>query len=73
VVAVPRLTYTLMNGALAAPLGEVWEDTELQLPRSAPAHFVDAFTGKILQADARRALSGRELFASFPVALLIGR
>ncbi len=73
VVAVPRLSHTLMNGALAAPLGEAWEDTELQLPRSAPVHFVDAFTGKILQADTQRALSGRELFASFPVALLIGR
>src|SRR5205085_1618854 len=47
VVAVTRRTYTLVNGALAAPLGEVWEDTGLQLPRSAAAHFGDAFTGKI--------------------------
>jgi (1->4)-alpha-D-glucan 1-alpha-D-glucosylmutase len=73
VIAVPRLSYTLGKGAQRAPLGEIWEDTELQLPRSAPTYFVDAFSGKVLEADARRVLSGAEVFADFPVALLIGR
>jgi (1->4)-alpha-D-glucan 1-alpha-D-glucosylmutase len=73
VIAVPRLSYTLARGDRRAPLGELWEDTELQLPRPAPTHFVDAFSGNILQADGRRVLSGREVFSDFPVALLIGR
>ncbi|HZR30199.1 MAG TPA: malto-oligosyltrehalose synthase [Terriglobales bacterium] len=73
VAAVPRLSFTLMKGALRPPLGEVWQETELQLPRSAPTYFVDAFTGKVLQTDARRVLSCSEVFAAFPVALLVGR
>ena len=73
VIAVPRLSYTLLKGVRRMPLADVWEDTELYLPRSAPTHFVDAFSGNILQADARRVLSCREVFSDFPVALLIGR
>jgi (1->4)-alpha-D-glucan 1-alpha-D-glucosylmutase len=73
VIAAPRLSYTLAKGARLFPLAEIWEDTELQLPRSATTHFVDAFTGAILEADTRRVLSGREVFAHFPVALLLGR
>ena len=73
VVAVPRLSYALAGGSVRAPLGELWQDTLLQLPRSAPAYFVDAFTGKILDAGAQRTLSCRELFSDFPLALLSGR
>jgi len=73
VVAVPRLSYTLAGGSLQAPLGELWLNTALQLPPGAPTYFVNAFSGKALEAGTQRTLLCRELFADFPVALLAGR
>ena len=72
VIAVPRFSYTLAGGVLRPPVGELWKDTALQL-RSAHTRFVDAFTGKVLEADTQRILLCRELFADFPLALLAGR
>ncbi len=71
VVAVPRLSYTLMNGAIAPPLGDAWEATEIQLP-SRVAELENAITGEVLRPVAR-SLSCREVFARFPVALLVSR
>jgi (1->4)-alpha-D-glucan 1-alpha-D-glucosylmutase len=71
IVAVPRLSFTLAAGALRAPLGELWENTELPVPPQA-AEFMDSvFTGEKIRVTAERTLSGREIFAHFPVALLI--
>lgn len=70
---VPRLSYTLCRGREHAPLGEVWGDTELVLPRNAPDFFANAFTGEVSATSAARTLLCREIFSDFPVALLTGR
>ena len=70
VVAVPRLSYTLTRGAQSPPLGEVWGDTELVLPRSSSSHFLNVLTGQVLRLGPNRSLLCSELFAGFPVALL---
>ncbi|MGZ4817667.1 MAG: malto-oligosyltrehalose synthase [Terriglobales bacterium] len=69
VTAVPRLPYTLFGGDISAE--EVWGDTQIPLPSNAPASFVNVLTGETVQPSSR-ALSCREIFAHFPVALLIG-
>ncbi len=72
VVAVPRLAYTLAAGEMRWPLGDLWSATEIQLPFRA-GEFVNVFTGDVVGAAGTRALSCREVFARFPVALLRGR
>jgi (1->4)-alpha-D-glucan 1-alpha-D-glucosylmutase len=63
-VVVPRLVAKLLGGSEAPD----WGDTALELPgRSA---WRDALSGRTLPAASR--ISARELFASFPVALLAG-
>jgi (1->4)-alpha-D-glucan 1-alpha-D-glucosylmutase len=76
VVAVPRLTTRLVVPS-QMPLGpEVWKDTELELPGVGPgAVFHNVFTGEELKTSSRQGatvLPAGELFASFPVALLLG-
>ncbi|HZU21653.1 MAG TPA: malto-oligosyltrehalose synthase, partial [Terriglobales bacterium] len=69
-VAVPRLSYTLAQGEMRLPVGEMWGETELALPPRAATEFENVFTGEIVRATAGRALLCREVFANFPVALL---
>jgi (1->4)-alpha-D-glucan 1-alpha-D-glucosylmutase len=73
IVAVPRFSYTLMKGQPAAPLGDVWEETTIQLPRATPKHFLNIFTGAIIEAGNAGTILCREVFRNFPVALLLGR
>ena len=73
ITAVPRLSYTLAKGRMHPPLGELWGDTELLLPRVGPTFFVNAFTGQVHAASSSRTLLCREIFSAFPVALLTGR
>jgi (1->4)-alpha-D-glucan 1-alpha-D-glucosylmutase len=71
IVAVPRLSFTFAGGAVRPPLGELWEDTVLPVPPQA-AEFMDAvFTGEKIRVTPERTLLGREIFAHFPVALLL--
>jgi (1->4)-alpha-D-glucan 1-alpha-D-glucosylmutase len=75
VVAVPRLLTRLVSGPEGLPLGaEVWQDTRLLLPDSAPApHWYNLFTGETLTCvdhQGQPALSLAEVLAHFPVALL---
>lgn len=72
VTVVPRLVYTLMGGKMEAPLGSVWGETELILPGNAPERFENVLTGEIVDCRSGRILC-RELFRSFPVALLSGQ
>jgi len=65
-VAVPRLT-TKLTKADAVPVGEVWPE-DLSLPLS--GEWRNIFTGAELAGDA---LPLRQLFASFPVAVLAPR
>jgi (1->4)-alpha-D-glucan 1-alpha-D-glucosylmutase len=70
---VPRLSYSLMRGEIKAPLGEIWGDTEIVLPPGIEGEFVNLYTGEIVRTSPTRTLLGREVFASFPAALLISR
>jgi len=72
IVAVPRLSYTLAGGELCAPLGELWETTELPAPPQAPEFLENIFTAEKIKVTPERTLLCREVFAHFPVALLAG-
>ncbi len=72
VVAVPRLSLTLAGGAARAPLGELWEDTEIPVPANGSRSLENIFTGESLELSPTRTLSCREVFGHFPVALLVG-
>ena len=69
---VPRLSYTLMRGKMQTPLGEAWEQTELVLPESSPEWFENLYTGERLKRSETGTLLCREIFARFPVAVLVG-
>ena len=55
------------------PLGEIWGDTEFALPPGIEGEFVNLFTGEVVRTTASRTLLCREVFFSFPVALLLSR
>jgi (1->4)-alpha-D-glucan 1-alpha-D-glucosylmutase len=70
VVVAPRLAYTLMRGEERPPLGAVWGDTAITLPR-ASSQFLNVFTGEVLTSTSARTLLCSEVFGHFPVALLL--
>ncbi len=71
IIVAPRLSYSLAAGSLRPPLGDLWETTELHVP-SRTAEFVEnIFTGERTRVTAGRTLLCREIFAHFPVALLV--
>jgi (1->4)-alpha-D-glucan 1-alpha-D-glucosylmutase len=72
-IIVPRLSCTLMKGEIKPPLGPVWENTSLELPRESAEHFLNIFTGKVIATNAAHELACSEIFADFPVALLVAR
>ena len=70
IVAAPRLSYQLAGGSLRAPLGDLWQETEIPVP-SRTAEFVEnVFTGEKVRVTPNRTLLCRELFRHFPVALV---
>ncbi|HVZ16848.1 MAG TPA: malto-oligosyltrehalose synthase, partial [Terriglobales bacterium] len=70
ITVTPRFSSLLMKGEVAAPLGsEVWGDTAIILPRRAPEQFHNELTGEPLRVRDGRLLC-REVFATFPIALL---
>src|SRR5262249_45149117 len=72
IVVVPRLSYSLAGGALRAPLGELWEDTEVPAPARAPEFLENVLTAERVRVTPQRTLLCGEVFAAFPVALLAG-
>jgi (1->4)-alpha-D-glucan 1-alpha-D-glucosylmutase len=74
-VAVPRLV-TSLCAPEEPPLGaNVWRDTAVMLPQDAPETWRDAFTGETVEVSSSpdtRLLHLRDVFRSFPVALLSG-
>jgi (1->4)-alpha-D-glucan 1-alpha-D-glucosylmutase len=69
IAAVPRLSYTLMKGKESPPLGAIWGDSEIALPPEAVGRRLhNLFTGESLTSG--ESILCREVFASFPVALL---
>ncbi|HZD94804.1 MAG TPA: malto-oligosyltrehalose synthase [Candidatus Sulfotelmatobacter sp.] len=71
IIAVPRLSYTLAGGALHAPLGSLWESTEIPVPPRTTEFLENVFTGEKVRVSGNRTLLCHELFANFPVALLV--
>jgi (1->4)-alpha-D-glucan 1-alpha-D-glucosylmutase len=76
-VAIPRLLAGLAPDPNRPPLGsEAWQDTRLVLTGLAPeSRWRNLFTGEGLIAenrDGQSSLAAADVFASFPVALLIG-
>jgi (1->4)-alpha-D-glucan 1-alpha-D-glucosylmutase len=71
--AVPRFSYSMVKGELRAPLKEVWGDSEIGLPPEAPDSLLNVLTGEELKVGGARSLLCREVFAHFPVALLVSR
>jgi (1->4)-alpha-D-glucan 1-alpha-D-glucosylmutase len=71
IIAAPRLSYTLAKGDLRAPLNELWENTELPVTSHTAEFLENVFTGERIRVSPERTLLCRELFAHFPVALLV--
>ncbi len=69
IVAVPRFTYSLMKGDSTPPIGEaVWQDNSIAIPEIA-GEAENVLTGETIQPRDSRLLC-REVFSSFPVAVL---
>jgi len=76
-VAVPRLLTRLIT-ADQSPCGlSVWQDTVLQLPDAiAQPRWLNVFTGEFLTGhllDGANVLPVHQMFAHFPVALLVAQ
>ncbi len=69
-VMVPRFACSLMKGKAELPTGNAWHDWKLPLPTEMQGKFRNIFTGELVtMASQELALS--EVFASFPVAVLV--
>ena len=72
VTVTPRFAYSMMAGEERMPLGDAWGEAELTLPPGAAnMRFRNLLTGEVLEAGPQGTLSCREIFASFPVVLLL--
>jgi (1->4)-alpha-D-glucan 1-alpha-D-glucosylmutase len=71
IVAVPRLSYSLAGGDIRMPLADIWENTELPVPSRSPEFLENIFTGEKIRVTPQRTLLCREVFAHFPVAVLV--
>jgi (1->4)-alpha-D-glucan 1-alpha-D-glucosylmutase len=76
VVAVPRLLTRVMRAPDTLPLGHAaWNETALLLPAALPdRRYRNLFTGEVFEPWShvgRSALAAADLFANFPVALLV--
>jgi (1->4)-alpha-D-glucan 1-alpha-D-glucosylmutase len=71
IAAVPRLSYTLMKQKIEPPLGPAWGNAAMLLPSEIAGHPLrNILTGEVIPAPHNHTLLCREVFASFPVALL---
>jgi (1->4)-alpha-D-glucan 1-alpha-D-glucosylmutase len=70
IIVAPRLLTSLVNPG-ERPLGDVWEDTAIQLPAGMPSVWKDAIAAQTLQGN--EAVPVSEVLKNFPVALLLGQ
>ncbi|MBW4650510.1 MAG: malto-oligosyltrehalose synthase [Kastovskya adunca ATA6-11-RM4] len=70
ITVAPRLLTSLVNPG-ERPLGDVWEDTAIQLPAGMPSVWKDAIAAQTLQGN--EAIPVSEVLKNFPVALLFGQ
>jgi len=73
IVAVPRFAHTLMKGRIAAPIGETWGDTEIQVTPNTPNLLENIFTGEAIEVSNRRTIACQDVFKVFPLGLLASR
>jgi (1->4)-alpha-D-glucan 1-alpha-D-glucosylmutase len=73
IVAAPRFSHTLAGGAigLSSASADLWANTEIPVPSRSGEFLENVFTGEKIRVTGTRTLLGRELFAHFPVALLV--
>jgi (1->4)-alpha-D-glucan 1-alpha-D-glucosylmutase len=73
IVAVQRLSFTMLKGEPRLARSEDWDATCLLAPQEfAGRELTNALTGERIRIQNDRELLCGEIFASFPVALLIG-
>ncbi len=71
IVAAPRLSYTLMKGAMQPPLGSAWGRGFIELPAEINGELRNVFTGDRWRLAGEPRLLCSEIFDSFPLALLV--
>jgi (1->4)-alpha-D-glucan 1-alpha-D-glucosylmutase len=71
ITAAPRLSYTLMEGVVQPPLGRAWERGFIEIPPDISGRLRNVFTGESLTIGSEGRLLCSEVFAIFPVALLV--
>ena len=70
-IAVPRLSSQLLQGASRMPCGEeVWQDTTIEIPGDALS-FRNLLTGELLSPNEQGGFFAKHLFRNFPFALLV--
>ena len=70
-VAVPRFSCTLMQAKPHLPLADAWGKATLSLPQDVTGSFKNIFTDAELKPDDGGVLSLHDIFAEFPVAMLV--
>jgi (1->4)-alpha-D-glucan 1-alpha-D-glucosylmutase len=71
-IAVPRLSFTMLNGEPRLAKAEDWGTTRLRLPQEFSGRELrNAFSGERVTVQNNGELLCSEVFASFPVAVLI--
>jgi (1->4)-alpha-D-glucan 1-alpha-D-glucosylmutase len=72
IVAVPRLYFTMLNGEPRTATAADWGTTSVRAGKELSGReYRNAFTGERLKMTSDGALLCSELFAGFPVALLV--
>lgn len=71
IVAAPRLSYTLMKGMVQPPTGRIWDRACVQVPPEIKGPLRNMMTGEIVSVGGDGRLLCSEVFATFPVALLV--
>jgi maltooligosyltrehalose synthase len=72
IVAVPRLTFTMLNGEPRMARAEDWGATRVVVPQGlARRQLKNALTGERVEVTGDYRLLCSEIFAGFPVALLV--
>ena len=69
IIAVPRLSYTLMGGKPIPPVEHIWSNASIKLPDGITEGLKNVFTGKRIQTHDGSVLC-REIFEELPVCLL---
>ena len=71
IAVAPRLSYTLMKGIIAPPLGRAWDRSFVEMPPEIRGRLRNVFTNEELLVTNERRLLCSEIFGLFPIALLV--